>query len=151
MSTTLQAKTLKAKDIKRMHMDSLKEAFKGVRDFVVMSVSGLTCMDDNKNRLALRKKGIRLQGMDPEIVELGGEISEDDLLFHDERQREPSLAYLLSRMHAPEFPEPMGVFRCVERPSYEDMVMGQVRQATEQQGLGDLNKLYDDGETWVVN
>jgi 2-oxoglutarate ferredoxin oxidoreductase subunit beta len=98
-----------------------------------------------------RKKGIRLQGMDPEIVELGGEISEDDLLFHDERQREPSLAYLLSRMHAPEFPEPMGVFRCVERPSYEDMVMGQVRQATEQQGLGDLNKLYDDGETWLVN
>ncbi|MCH7838830.1 MAG: 2-oxoacid:ferredoxin oxidoreductase subunit beta, partial [Planctomycetes bacterium] len=63
-----------------------------------------------------RDKGIRLNGMDPEIVTLGDGITEDDLLFHDERQAEPSLAYLLSRMHYPAYPEPMGVFRCVERP-----------------------------------
>lgn len=61
MSTQLQARTLKAKDIKRMQMDAMKENFKGVRDFVVLSVSGLTCIDDNKHRLSLRKKGIRLQ------------------------------------------------------------------------------------------
>ena len=45
-----------------------------------------------------RDKGIRLNGMDPEVVELGKGISEDDLLFHDEKAPEPSLAYLLSRM-----------------------------------------------------
>jgi large subunit ribosomal protein L10 len=61
MATQLQARQLKAKDIKRMQMDALKDSLKGVRDFVVMSVSGLSCMDDNKHRLALRKKGIRLQ------------------------------------------------------------------------------------------
>lgn len=60
MSTQLQAKFLKAKDIKRMQMDALKDNFKGARDFVVMSVSGLNAIDDNKNRLSLRKKGIRL-------------------------------------------------------------------------------------------
>jgi len=98
-----------------------------------------------------RNKGIRLHGMDPEIVTLGGDIKEDDLLFHDERQAEPSLAYLLSRMHYPDFPEPMGVFRCVERPTYEDLVMGQVHEAVKAKGPGRLEDLYDDGETWVVN
>ncbi len=97
------------------------------------------------------KKGIRLHGMDPEIVELGGDIKEDDLLFHDERQVEPSLAYLLSRMHYPDFPEPMGVFRAVERPTYEDMLVGQVQSAVQSKGAGKLADLYDDGETWVVN
>ncbi|HEY6563786.1 MAG TPA: 2-oxoacid:ferredoxin oxidoreductase subunit beta, partial [Pirellulaceae bacterium] len=48
-----------------------------------------------------KNKGIRLHGMNPEIVELGKGISEDDLLFHDERAPEPSLAYLLSRMRHP--------------------------------------------------
>ena len=98
-----------------------------------------------------RNKGIRLHGMDPEIVTLGGDIKEDDLLFHDERQAEPSLAYLLSRMHYPDFPEPMGVFRCVERPTYEDLVMGQVHEAVKAKGPGRLEDLYDDGEMWVVN
>src|SRR3979490_958268 len=45
-----------------------------------------------------RDKGIRLNGMDPEVVELGKGISEDDLLFHDEKAPEPSLAYLPSRV-----------------------------------------------------
>jgi len=98
-----------------------------------------------------KKKGIRLNGMDPEVVTLGGDIKEDDLLFHDEKQAEPSLAYLLSRMHHPEFPEPLGVFRCVERPTYEDMLVGQVQSAVQAKGPGKLEDLYDDGETWLVN
>jgi 2-oxoglutarate ferredoxin oxidoreductase subunit beta len=54
-------------------------------------------------------------------------------------------------MHYPDFPEPMGVFRCVERPTYEDLVMGQVHEAVKTKGPGRLEDLYDDGETWVVN
>ena len=98
-----------------------------------------------------RDKGIRLNGMDPEIVTLGDGITEDDLLFHDERQAEPSLAYLLSRMHYPAYPEPMGVFRCVERPTYEDQVMDQIRTATSRQGEGTIEDLFDNGETWLIN
>jgi len=98
-----------------------------------------------------RTKGIRLNAMDPEIVTLGEGVKEDDLLFHDERQAEPSLAYLLSRMHYPNFPEPMGVFRAVERPTYEDLLVGQVNEAVKKQGEGTFEKLFDDGETWVVN
>ncbi len=98
-----------------------------------------------------KDKGIRLNGMDPEIVTLGDGITEDDLLFHDERQAEPSLAYLLSRMHYPTYPEPMGVFRCVERPTYEDQVMDQVRTATDRHGEGTVKDLFDNGESWLIN
>ncbi len=96
-------------------------------------------------------KGIRLNGMSPEIVTLGNGITEDDLLFHDEQLPEPSLAYLLSRMHYPEFPEPMGVFRSVERPVFEDLVMDQIHSAVKSKGKGDLAALLNGGETWAVN
>ncbi|MHC5111451.1 MAG: 2-oxoacid:ferredoxin oxidoreductase subunit beta [Planctomycetota bacterium] len=97
-----------------------------------------------------RDKGIRLNGMDPEIVQLGDGITEDDLLFHDEKQAEPSLAYLLSRMHQPEFPEPMGVFRAIERPTYEQMLVDQVAAAQKSKGTSDIESLFNDGETWEV-
>jgi 2-oxoglutarate ferredoxin oxidoreductase subunit beta len=98
-----------------------------------------------------RDKGIRLNGMDPEVVELGKGITEDDLLFHDEKAAEPSLAYLLSRMrHEDGFPEPIGVFRSVDRPRYDMMVNEQISQAISERGVGDLNKLFNSGETWQV-
>ncbi|HEV3006653.1 MAG TPA: 2-oxoacid:ferredoxin oxidoreductase subunit beta [Pirellulales bacterium] len=97
-----------------------------------------------------RDKGIRLNGTHPEIVELGKGISEDDLLFHDERAPEPTLAYLLSRMRYPEFPEPIGVFRDVARPSYDELVNAQIVEAKKTKGEGDLQKLYNAGDTWTV-
>ena len=97
-----------------------------------------------------RDKGIRLNGMKPEIVELGKGISEDDLLFHDEKTEEPTLAFLLTRMKRPEFPEPIGVLRCVERPTYDEGVNAQVKAAVSKQGEGDLDKLFNSGETWLV-
>jgi 2-oxoglutarate/2-oxoacid ferredoxin oxidoreductase subunit beta len=97
-----------------------------------------------------REKGIRLNGMVPEIVELGKGISEDDLLFHDEQLAEPSLAYLLSRMRHPDFPEPIGVYRAVERPRYDEMLNAQVEEARRTRGEGDLQKLYTAGDTWTV-
>ncbi len=100
---------------------------------------------------ANRDKGIRLHGMDPEVVELGKGISEDDLLFHDERAPEPSLAYLLSRMRYEDgFPEPIGVFRCVEKPRYDVSINEQIEKAIEERGAGDLEKLFRSGETWEV-
>jgi 2-oxoglutarate ferredoxin oxidoreductase subunit beta len=98
-----------------------------------------------------RDKGIRLHGLDPEVVELGKGITEDDLLFHDEKAPEPSLAYLLSRMrHEDGFPEPIGVFRAVEKPQYDVMLNDQVTQATKERGPGDLAKVFAKMETWDV-
>ncbi|MCC7474053.1 MAG: 2-oxoacid:ferredoxin oxidoreductase subunit beta [Pirellulales bacterium] len=98
-----------------------------------------------------RDKGIRLNGMNPEVVDLGKGISEDDLLFHDEKATEPSLAYLLSRMrHVDGFPEPIGVFRAVDRPRYDVAINEQVEVATKERGVGDLDKLFNSGDVWQV-
>ncbi len=96
-------------------------------------------------------KGIRLNAYGrAEVVELSSGISEDDLLFHDEKAEDPSLAFLLAQMRHPEFPEPLGVFRNVERPVYDESVRNQVVAAREQLGDGDLQKLFNSGDTWVV-
>jgi 2-oxoglutarate ferredoxin oxidoreductase subunit beta len=97
-----------------------------------------------------RDKGIRLNGMTPEVVTLGNGIGEDDLLFHDESTPEPALAFALSRMRYPEFPEPVGVFRCVQRPCYDIQMQEQIDTVTKQQGKGDLARLLDGGDTWTV-
>jgi 2-oxoglutarate ferredoxin oxidoreductase subunit beta len=99
-----------------------------------------------------RDKGIRLNGLEPEVVELGKGISEDDLLFHDEKAVEPSLAYLLSRMrHEEGFPEPIGIFRAIDAPMYDEQVNTQVDVARQKRGEGDLQKLFNSGETWTVS
>jgi 2-oxoglutarate/2-oxoacid ferredoxin oxidoreductase subunit beta len=97
-----------------------------------------------------RDKGIRLNGMEPEVVRLGQGFTEEDLLVHDERSPEPSLAYLLSRMRYPDFPEPIGVFRCVDRPRYDLELNHQIEAARAKRGRGDLNELFHSGDTWVV-
>ena len=97
-----------------------------------------------------RQKGIRLNGLVPEVVELGSGITEDDLLFHDEKASQPSLAYLLSRMHYPEFPEPIGVFRAVHRDTYEDLMTEQLTEAVADKGPGQLQDLLEEGDTWTV-
>jgi 2-oxoglutarate/2-oxoacid ferredoxin oxidoreductase subunit beta len=98
-----------------------------------------------------REKGIRVSEMSrPEIVELGSGISEDDLLFHDEKAEEPALAFLLARMRYPEFPEPIGVFRDVSRPIYDEQVVSQMQEARTKRGDGNLDDLFHSGDTWTV-
>ncbi len=95
------------------------------------------------------QKGIRLHGLSPEIVETKN-VSADDLLIHDERTAEPSLAFLLSRMRYPEFPEPLGVFRAVEAELYDQTVRRQNTDAVAKFGPGNLQHLLTGDETWTV-
>jgi 2-oxoglutarate ferredoxin oxidoreductase subunit beta len=82
-----------------------------------------------------RDQGIRLNELVPEVVSLDM-VAREDLLVHNEFATEPSLAYLLSRMRHPEFPEPVGVFRSVEKPIYEEGMMNQIEDAIRHKGSG---------------
>jgi len=97
-----------------------------------------------------RNKGIRLNGLDPEVVTLGNGITVDDLLIHDARAEEPSLAYLLSRMVYPEFPECVGVYRSVERPTYDEVLNKQVEDVIKAKGPGKMEDLFASDDVWVV-
>jgi len=96
-----------------------------------------------------RDKGIRLNGMTPEVVSLKN-VKQDDLLIHDEKAPDPTLAFLLSRMRYPEFPEPLGVFRAVEAQRYVDNVRQQHEEAVARRGKGDLQALITGSDTWTV-
>lgn len=98
-----------------------------------------------------RDKGIRLNGLTPEVVELAsGNHSTDDLLFHDEHA-DPALVNILARMQHPEFPEPIGVFRAIDQPVYEGLVNDQIEDSIQKKGAGQLNQLFNSGDTWSVN
>ncbi|HZN11303.1 MAG TPA: thiamine pyrophosphate-dependent enzyme, partial [Blastocatellia bacterium] len=99
-----------------------------------------------------KEKGIRLNGVTPEVVTIGENgITVADILVHDETSPEPNLAYILGRMQYPEYPVPVGVFRAVEKPTYEEMLDDQISTAVGAKGPGDLAKLLNSGETWVID
>jgi 2-oxoglutarate/2-oxoacid ferredoxin oxidoreductase subunit beta len=99
-----------------------------------------------------RDRGIRLNGLEPEIVTLGQNgITEHDILVHDETAKQPTLAYLLARMTFPEFPVPVGVFYSAQRPTLEGMLETQATQATAALGAGSLDRLLKSGASWTIS
>jgi 2-oxoglutarate ferredoxin oxidoreductase subunit beta len=97
-----------------------------------------------------RDKGIRLNGLTPEVVSLGEKYTEADLLVHDAHSEDPTLAWMLSRMEPPHFPVPIGLFRSVQKPTYAELLLKQNEAARARRGPGDLRKLYMDSDTWEI-
>jgi 2-oxoglutarate ferredoxin oxidoreductase subunit beta len=101
-----------------------------------------------------KDKGIRLNGLTPEIVSLtSGEYSLDDLWIHEETNL--TKAMILARMydnHTTEghFPRPFGVFYAKERACYEDGLHNQIAEAKEKQPESDLQDLLRGGQYWTV-
>ena len=74
------------------------------------------------------------------------------ILVHDPGRPDPAIAFALSRLsHGPYGPTPIGIFRNVTRPAYDDEVNRQLDEAKEKMGKGDLAKLITSGGTWTVD
>ena len=75
----------------------------------------------------------------------------ESLLIHDPQADEPELAFALSRLgNVDNGVTPLGIFRAVSRPAYDDGVRAQVEQAREAKGNGDLAALLSSGDTWTI-
>ena len=100
-----------------------------------------------------KDKGIIIDGTTPKVVSLtDGKYSVNDLLVHNEFDNSVVLAYLLGQMsNEPEFPTPIGIFRQVEKPAYEEDLQSQIETIKSKRGEGDLEKLLFSGNTWEVN
>jgi 2-oxoglutarate ferredoxin oxidoreductase subunit beta len=98
-----------------------------------------------------KDKGVRLnQYGEAEIVSIA-DVGEDAVLVHDEHRTDPTVAFALSRLaDHPIVPTPVGVFRAVQRPSYESEVQLQLAAAQEQRGPGDLASLIGGPAVWEV-
>ncbi len=78
------------------------------------------------------------------------EADPDSLLTHD-AHADPSYAFALSRLDSSDFSHtPIGVFRQVERPSYDELMSAQIETARQKQGDGDLADLLAGSDTWQV-
>jgi 2-oxoglutarate/2-oxoacid ferredoxin oxidoreductase subunit beta len=99
-----------------------------------------------------RDKGIRLNGLDLEVVQLGNGVSEHDLLIHDAEYRNPAYAFLLAKMEEMSgFPTPIGILRSWNNvPRYEDIMANQIKDLVAKRGAGDIDKLLRSGDTWEV-
>jgi 2-oxoglutarate ferredoxin oxidoreductase subunit beta len=97
-------------------------------------------------------RGLRFNArtMELDIVEFNPASPPDDLVVFNEAANHPTVAAMLSRLTCPDFPEAMGVLRCVERPTFDDVSHAQVRDAIKKSGPGDLGKLLQGDETWTV-
>jgi 2-oxoglutarate/2-oxoacid ferredoxin oxidoreductase subunit beta len=78
-----------------------------------------------------------------------------DVVVHREGVDDPSQAFAISRLDTPDMTHvPMGVFRSVARPTYDDLVRAQVRSAVEDGGGpatdADLDGLIHGRDTWTV-
>jgi 2-oxoglutarate ferredoxin oxidoreductase subunit beta len=95
-------------------------------------------------------KGIKLDGFSPVVVSLkDGSHSTNDLLVHNEK--DSTLAFILANMtYHPELPRPVGIFLAIDRPRYEDEIEKQIDSAISKRGRGQLEKLLNSGDTWVI-
>ena len=97
------------------------------------------------------KKGIRLNGLKPEVVTLGENgVTEKDIIVHDEDTLNPSYAFRLSRFETPHFPVPIGVFRAETKATYDHLLTEQIVKATAQ-SPANLKDLVSGPSTWVVS
>jgi 2-oxoglutarate ferredoxin oxidoreductase subunit beta len=80
------------------------------------------------------------------------QVGIDSLVVHDVKAENPTLAFALSQLEHLTAPArtAIGVFRAVERPTYDDLLNDQIHQAVDSQGAGDLGELLRGTDTWVV-
>jgi 2-oxoglutarate ferredoxin oxidoreductase subunit beta len=95
--------------------------------------------------------GVMLDEFGEAHVVAVADVGIEKILVHDEQRPEPSLAFALSRLASgPYEPTPVGVFRAIERPSYEEELSRQLAAAQERGGAPDLDGLLGSGNVWEV-
>ena len=102
---------------------------------------------------AAQNKGIKLDGFNPVVVELGNGITADDLWIHDDK--DVYKAQILVRMfdnpkNGNHLPRPFGVFYETERVCYEDAMALQIEEVITSKGKGNLDKLLRGKEVWEI-
>ncbi len=95
-----------------------------------------------------KDKGIHLNGLKPEVVNLSNGFDKNKLIKHDQFTNESTLANLLSNFEYPDFPVPMGVIRQIEKSTYEEKIDYQIKIQTEKKGIGNLNDLIRGNQVW---
>ncbi len=87
----------------------------------------------------------------PHVVNVA-DVGLENLLVHDAHAQDPGVAFGLSRLSHPDTLQdtPIGIFRDVQRTSYDALMREQMARALEPNGAGDLGALLRGSDTWTV-
>lgn len=98
-----------------------------------------------------KNRGLRFNGFETEAMEINKSAESSSLAVHRENTENEAYAQWLSRIgEAPGLPVPVGVFRAVQRATYEQLSGQQMASAIQKKGPGDLKQLFISGDTWKV-
>jgi len=97
-----------------------------------------------------RDKAIRIKNLHMEVGPADNGENGSDVVVHDETLDDPYLSYMLGGMRWPDYPEAIGVFRAVRKPTYDEELHDQIRQVREAEGEGSLHDLIYSGERWHI-
>ncbi len=96
-----------------------------------------------------RDKGIRMNGMRPEVVAVGTDGKDlESIVVHDETNL--ALAFMLGNFEPP-MPVPLGVFYATSRPTYDGAMNKQVIDSMAKGARAIRKKLLNVGDTLTVN
>ena len=81
------------------------------------------------------------------------EAGANGFIIHDAHNPDAAYSFALSRLSHPEnlSDTPIGVFRDIKRPVYDQMVHQQLADVTAKKGAGDLAKLIQGNDSWTVS
>ncbi|KAB2909928.1 MAG: 2-oxoacid:ferredoxin oxidoreductase subunit beta [Ignavibacteriales bacterium] len=99
-----------------------------------------------------RDKGIKLDGTTPMVIDLNdGVHSINDVWVHKEYDPYGHNAFILAEFTDNEdLPVPIGIFRRFEKPTYEELLVGQIERIQEKKKVTSFEKLIGEGNVWTV-
>jgi 2-oxoglutarate ferredoxin oxidoreductase subunit beta len=128
--------------------DLLKDA--GTREAALIPLEHgqpLTFGTDGQSAVVRSASGFGLE------VRATAEVAPEQIIVHDETVAEPAYAFALSRLPMADLSHtPIGVFRNVDRPTYDGLVRAQVDAAMSKvdDPNAELTKLLNSGDTWTI-
>lgn len=96
-------------------------------------------------------KGLMLDGFDLKVVTIGENgITEDDILVHDAKTKDPTMQLKLIHMEGPEFPIALGVFRDVEDEVFNEVIEDFLAEEQAKADIKSFDDLVDSLEQWEI-
>ena len=128
---------------------------------ILMATHDNTIVDRMQQRVVEIEDGviIRDEATGGVKVVATADVAEGDIVVHDAHSPDPTMAFAISRLTDSGYlnTSPIGVFRQVQRPTYDDQAREQVSTAMDEAGDGAtadrsarLAGLIGGGDTWTV-
>ncbi len=126
------------------------KAFQHITDKTVRDTAQLRLEPGKPMLFAGGTKGIVYENGRARAVDVGeGGVPIEQVAIHDPSDPNPARAFDMAHFRLPDLPVPIGIYRQIEKATYETMLVDQIDRAKERKDA-DLHSLLHTGYTWTV-